>query len=142
MRSSIFDQYYNFIGKDSKYYESWLKLYGTHCIVKKPKLKEVEKLDDINLSFGAKTFSPTLTNYDFEEINLLIQPQDYARMELGVETVIPVVSPIKLDDGFIIEIDRLNNTYEFEVSESLETYWDILFRYQLLLKNVRSTDEN
>ena len=141
MRSSIFDQYYGFIRRDSKYYEKWLELYGTHCIVKKPKLETVERLNEINLSYGAKTHAPTLINYDFEEINLLIQPQDYTRIEVGMETTIPVVSPIKLDDGFIIEIERLDSTYEFEVSEALETYWDILYRYQLLLRDARSTDE-
>lgn len=138
--NSILDNYYDYIQRDSDYYRKWLKLYGTECDWKTPRVDSIDRINDIYTAYGANTYASTSINYDTQKIDLVISPIDFTKIENGIETSLMVVSPEKLDDGDLIEFKRKHKWYTFEVSSPIESYWEMLYRVPLKLNRVREVD--
>lgn len=139
--NSIIDNYYELIHKDSDYYNKWLTLYGTECRLLTPKKEIVKRINDIYEAFGDHTYASNNMNYDVQTVYLMIQPEDFARIENGIETAIRIVSPVKLDDSNLIELRKLNYWFTFEVRAPIEEYWGMLYRASMYLNRVREVDK-
>lgn len=138
--NSIFDNYYNLIKVDKDYYRNWLTQYGTECKLLIPRVDDVGRVDDIYTSYGAQTYSSNSINYETKIIHLLIQPEDFNKVENDIEATIRVISPVTLDDGNLIEFRKLNKWYTFEVRSPIEVYWGMYYRTTLYLNRVREVD--
>lgn len=137
---SIHDNYYRYIRKDAEYYHKWLQQYGTECVLKVPKTEDNERIRDIELAYGASTYANTHLNYKEYRIHAIIQPQDFTKIENGIETQMQIVTAIKLDDGYVIEFRKLNKIYSFQVVAPPEQYWEMLFRGTINLIRVEESE--
>jgi hypothetical protein len=136
METSIIDQYYNMIRNDRKYFDNYLKIYGTEIHLMTP--KNTRQLNDYKIAFGAATFANDVIKYNTTITHMIIADLDLDKVENMTNAQYQVIIPYRLYEGSLIQYDHLFKTYTLEVGEIIESIEDYIYRCILRLNNITS----
>ena len=137
-KTSIVDNYYQLINNDRDYIRDWIKLYGTEVKLMSP--KNTRQVQDYQKAYGRVTFANNPEMYDTKITNLVIEDMDWGKIQNNVTEQYQVVSPDRLFEGCLIQVDRLGRTYTFEITEMIERVQDYSYKCLLRLTDMTATN--